>query len=65
MERIAAGNPVELYPKRTLQAKLESSIDFQVKALWVVAALGGLAALLLLGQAVARQVALDSAQWAG
>ena len=62
VERIAAGKPVELYPKRTLQAKLESSIDFQVKALWVVAALGGLAALLLLGQAVARQIALDSAQ---
>jgi len=46
VERIAGGNPVEIYPKRTIQASLKRSIHFQVQALWLLATLGGLATLL-------------------
>ena len=61
VERIAGGNPVELFPKRTIQASLKHSIHFQVQALWMLAVLGGLAVVLLIGQAVARHTALESA----
>ncbi len=61
VERIGGGNRVELYPKRTLQASLKRSIHFQVEALWMLAALGCLAVVLLIGQAVARHTALESA----
>ena len=60
VERIAAGKPFEIYPKSTVQAKLQSSIHIQAQALWVAAVLGGVAALLLVGQALARQIALES-----
>ncbi len=56
------GSPVELYPKATIQAKLVSSVHVQAQALWVLAVLGGLAALLLVGQALARQTALESSE---
>ena len=60
VERIAAGGPVGIYPKRNLVSKLERSIHVQAQALWVLAALGGLTALLLVGQALARQTTLES-----
>ena len=62
VERIAGKEPFELYLKRTLQAKLQSSIHIQALALWVLATLGGLAALLIVGQALARQTALESSE---
>lgn len=62
VERIAAGKPFELYQKRTLQAKLQSSIHIQAQALWILAALGGLAALFLVAQALARETALESSE---
>jgi ABC-type lipoprotein release transport system permease subunit len=60
VERIAAGEPVAIYPKKTLVSKLERSIHLQAQALWVLAALGALTALLLVGQALARQATLES-----
>ena len=60
VERIAAGAPVGIYPKRNIVSKLERSIHVQAQALWVLAALGGLTALLLVGQALARQTTLES-----
>ncbi|MDP9228415.1 MAG: hypothetical protein M3M99_05105, partial [Actinomycetota bacterium] len=62
VERIAGKKPFEMYPKRNIQAKLQSSIHIQAQALWALAALGGLAALLLVGQAIARQTALESSE---
>jgi hypothetical protein len=62
VERIAGGEPVGFYPKRNIVSKLERSIHLQAQALWVLAALGGLTALLLVGQALTRQVALDSSE---
>jgi FtsX-like permease family len=60
VERIAGDRPIGFYPKKTLVAKLRSSIHLQAQALWILAALSALAALALVGQAVARQTALDS-----
>ena len=60
VERIAAGEPVEIYPKLNLVAKLQSSIHLQAQALWVLAALAGVTALLLIAQALSRQTALES-----
>jgi ABC-type lipoprotein release transport system permease subunit len=62
VQRIADGKPFELYPKRNIQAKLQNSIHIQARALWVLAALGGVAALLLVGQALTRQIALESSE---
>lgn len=62
VERIAGGEPVGFYPKRSIVSKLESSIHLQAQALWVLAALGALTALLLVGQALARQTALESSE---
>jgi ABC-type lipoprotein release transport system permease subunit len=60
VDRIAGAKPFEIYPKRSIQAKLQSSIHIQAQALWILAALGGLALVLLVGQALARQTALES-----
>ena len=60
VERIAAGGPVGIYPKRNIVSKLERSIHVQAQALWVLAALGGLTGLLLVGQALARHATLES-----
>ena len=62
VERIAGGEPVGIFPKRNIVAKLERSIHLQAQALWVLAAIGALAALLLVGQAVARQTTLESSE---
>jgi hypothetical protein len=63
VERIADGRPVGVYPYRNWITKLQNSIHLQARALWLLAALGGLAALLLVGQALARQTALESNEY--
>lgn len=60
VERTAGGRPVGFYPKHALVTKLQSSIHLQAQALWVLAALACLVSVLLVGQAVARQVTLES-----
>ena len=62
VERLAGGDPVGFYPKRSLVIKLDNSIHLQAQALWVLAGLATLVSVLLVGQAVARQVALDSTE---
>jgi hypothetical protein len=62
VERLAGGEPVGFYPKRNLVIKLQHSIHLQAQALWVLAGVATLVTLLLVGQAVARQVALESAE---
>ena len=62
VERTAGGRPVGIYPKRSLVIKLQSSIHLQAQALWVLAALAGLVSVLLVGQAIARQVTLESSE---
>ena len=49
-------------PYRGYTTKLKSSIDLQTQALLVLAVLGGLAVLVLVGQALARQAALESSE---
>jgi hypothetical protein len=60
VERIADGSAFEIYEKRTLTAKLRRSIHVQAQALWVLAVFGGLVVFVLVAQALARQVALES-----
>lgn len=63
VERIAGRRSVGIYPYRNWIDKLQSSIHLQAQALWLFAVLGGLSALLLVGQALARQTALESADY--
>ncbi len=63
VERIAGGGEVGVYPYRNWITKLQSSIHLQAQALWLLAILGGVSALLLIGQALARQTALESADY--
>jgi ABC-type lipoprotein release transport system permease subunit len=62
VERIAGGKPVGFYPKWNLVSKLQSSIHLQAQALWVLAALAALVSLLLVGQALAARIAIDSSE---
>ena len=62
VERLAGGKQFAFQPYRSFTAKLQSSIDLQTRALLVLAVLGGLAVLVLVGQALARQVALESSE---
>jgi ABC-type lipoprotein release transport system permease subunit len=60
VERMAGGQQFAFYPYRGYTTKLESSIDLQTQALLVLAVLGALAVLVLVGQALARQATLES-----
>ena len=62
VEQLAGGKQFGFYPYRSYITKLQSSIDLQTQALLVLAVLGGLAVLVLVGQALARQAALDSSE---
>jgi ABC-type lipoprotein release transport system permease subunit len=62
IERLAGGKQFAFYPYRSYTTKLESSVDLQTQALLVLAVLGGLAVLVLAGQALARQAALESSE---
>jgi ABC-type lipoprotein release transport system permease subunit len=62
VERLAGGKQFAFYPYRGYTTKLQSSIDLQTQALLVLAVLGALAVLVLVGQALARQVALESSE---
>jgi ABC-type lipoprotein release transport system permease subunit len=62
VERLARGKQFAFYPYRSYTTKLQSSIDLQAQALLILAVLGGLAVLVLVGQALARQAALESSE---
>jgi hypothetical protein len=62
VERVRGRGLVGFYPDRTYVAKLQSSIHLQAQALWALVALGGLVWLMLVGQALARQIALESGE---
>jgi ABC-type lipoprotein release transport system permease subunit len=62
IERLAGGKQFAFYPYRGYTTKLQSTVDLQTQALLVLAVLGGLAVLVLAGQALARQVALESSE---
>ena len=62
VEQIAGGKPVGFYPKWNLVSKLQSSIHLQAQALWALAGLAALVALLLVGQALAARIAIDSSE---
>ncbi|MGH2715544.1 MAG: FtsX-like permease family protein [Thermoleophilaceae bacterium] len=62
VERLAGGKQFAFQPYRSFTAKLQSSIDLQTQALLVLAVLGGLAVLVLVGQALTRQAALESSE---
>jgi ABC-type lipoprotein release transport system permease subunit len=62
VERLAGGRQFAFQPYRSFTTKLQSSIDLQAQALLVLAVLGGFAVLVLVGQALARQIALESSE---
>ena len=62
VERLAGGKQFTFYPYRGYTTKLKSTVDLQTQALLVLAVLGGLAVLVLVGQALARQAALESSE---
>ena len=62
VERVRGDGPVGFYPDLTYTSKLQSAIHLQSQALWALAGLGGVVSLLLVGQALARQVALESSE---
>jgi ABC-type lipoprotein release transport system permease subunit len=62
VERLAGGKQFTFYPYRGYTTKLQSTVDLQTQALLVLAVLGGLAVLVLVGQALARQAALESSE---
>lgn len=60
VERIAGGRDFQFTPAGLEAAKMQSPLHLQAQALWITAALGGIGALLLLGQGLARATALAS-----
>jgi ABC-type lipoprotein release transport system permease subunit len=58
VERLADGRAVGLWEQRTLTSELANSVRLQVRGLWALAILGGLALLLLVAQAVSRRTVL-------
>jgi hypothetical protein len=55
VERIAEGRAVGIYEQRSLTSELANSIRLQVRGLWTLVVLGGLATLLLTAQVVSRR----------
>jgi hypothetical protein len=62
VERTAGEQPFEFWAYKDLNSKLRSSIHLQAQGLRILALLGGIAVLLLAGQALARQAALESSE---
>ncbi len=60
VEAIAGERPYTLFDPAVGRPTLRSSIDLQARALWIVTALGALAAALIVAQAVLRLTALES-----
>jgi ABC-type lipoprotein release transport system permease subunit len=62
VERIAGEQPFEFWAYKDVNSKLRSSVHLQAQGLRVLALLGGIAVLLLAGQALARQATLESSE---
>jgi hypothetical protein len=60
VEAIAGKRPYTLYDPAAGRPRLRSSIDLQARALWIVTALGALAAILIVAQSVLRLAAVES-----
>jgi ABC-type lipoprotein release transport system permease subunit len=63
VERLGAGQQVLVGGATDFTEELERSIHLQAQALWIVAALAAVAVMLVVGQALARQAALESAEY--
>jgi FtsX-like permease family len=57
--RLAGAGRLEFFSIGSVMQELQRGIHLQAAALWLLAALGALAALLVLGQAIARQAFVD------
>ena len=60
VKQLAGGRRVEFYAIGSVLQELQRGIRLQAAALWLLAALGAAAALLVLGQAIARQAFVDA-----
>jgi hypothetical protein len=61
VDRIAGRHPFGFLPAGDDDAKVQDAIHLQAEVLWLVAGLGGLAVLLLLGQALSRRAVSEAA----
>lgn len=62
IERLARGKPISIAAQADQTDDVERSLQLQAVALWVFAALLALTGLLVLGQALARQAFLETAE---
>ena len=60
VEAIAGKRPFTLFDPAANRPRLRSSIDLEARALWIVTALGALAAALIVAQSVVRLAAVES-----
>lgn len=60
LERMAAGRPIEAFNVHDQHRATQRSIDFQVTALWLLAAMTAAVGLVVLGQALARAAVLEA-----
>jgi ABC-type lipoprotein release transport system permease subunit len=63
VQRVTAGHQVDYASTAALVASFERSIHLQARALWLVAVLAAVAAIVVLGQTLARQTAVESADY--
>jgi ABC-type antimicrobial peptide transport system permease subunit len=63
VEQIAGKQRVEFRTKGQFLSQVQRSVHIQAAALWVLAGLAGLFALLVVGQALARQTVLESREY--
>jgi ABC-type antimicrobial peptide transport system permease subunit len=63
VDRLAKGRPTSFFTNGDFVDNLHRSTHIQAVALWVLAALGALVALLLVSQALSRQTLLESVEY--